>query len=276
MKRAVRPLVLVVILVALGITVHFEASVDAQGAAYATGVLVLVSSAAIAVTISARRQRERGKTILFSCVSLVFIYTTIANRVERPDGLKIAAFFIAAVLLVSLLSRFRRSTELRATSVMFDTQAQNIIQQATSAGLIRLIAHEPVNTSKERYVHKHEHAILASHIPVHAPVVFLEVRVSDYSDFAQDIDVRGVTRHSQWVLEATAPSVSTAIAALSMAIRDQYEVMPHIYFRWTEGNPLLNLAKFIFLGQGEIAPLTREVLREAEPNLQRRPWVHVG
>lgn len=273
---AVRPLVLVVVMVALGITVHFKASVDAQGAAYATGVLVLMSSAAIAVTISARRHGEKGKTVLFGAASLVFVYTTIANCVERPDGLKIAAFFIAAVLLVSLLSRFRRSTELRATSVRFDDCAVDIIHKASSSGMLRLIAHEPVKISKRRYLHKHQHAILANHIPQRAPVVFLEIKVSDYSDFAQDIEVRGITRHGQWILEATAPSVSTSIAAIAMAIRDDYEVMPHIYFRWTEGNPLLNLAKFIFLGQGEIAPLTREVLREAEPNLQRRPWVHVG
>jgi len=273
---AVRPLVLVVLLVAIGITIHFKASVDAQGAAYATGVLVLMSSAAIAVTISARRRGEKGKALLFGATSLVFIYTTVVNCVERPDGLKIAAFFIAAVLVVSLLSRFRRSTELRATSVMFDDCAVEIIRKASSAGLLRLIAHEPVKISKRRYLHKHQHAILASHIPQRAPVVFLEIKVSNYSDFAQDIEVRGITRHGQWILEATAPSVSTSIAAIAMAIRDNYEVMPHIYFRWTEGNPLLNLAKFIFLGQGEIAPLTREVLREAEPNLQRRPWVHVG
>ncbi|XAZ34527.1 amino acid permease [Glutamicibacter halophytocola] len=129
---AVRPLVLVVILVALGITIHFKASVDAQGAAYATGVLVLMCSAAIAVTISAKRKGEQRKAMLFGAASLIFVYTTIANCVERPDGLKIAALFIAAVLLVSLLSRFRRSTELRATSVMFDSAAVDIIHKASS------------------------------------------------------------------------------------------------------------------------------------------------
>lgn len=140
----------------------------------------------------------------FGAASLIFVYTTIANCVERPDGLKIAAFFIAAVLLVSLLSRFRRSTELRATSLMFDSGAVEIIQKASRAGLLRLIAHEPVKISKRRYLQKHQHAILASHIPKRAPVVFLEIRVSDYSDFAQDIEVRGITRHGQWILEATA------------------------------------------------------------------------
>ncbi|MET0871992.1 MAG: amino acid transporter, partial [Paeniglutamicibacter terrestris] len=73
-----------------------------------------------------------------------------------------------------------------------------------------------------------------------------------------------------------APSVSTAIAAICLEIRDSTGIMPHIYFRWTEGDPMRNMLRFMFLGQGEIAPLTREVLREAEPEISRRPWVHVG
>jgi hypothetical protein len=43
--------------IAFVITWIFDASVDAQGAAYATGVLVLISSAAVAVTLSARRMK---------------------------------------------------------------------------------------------------------------------------------------------------------------------------------------------------------------------------
>ena len=52
--RAVRPMVIVFTLIAFLVTWIFNADVDAQGGAYATGVLVLISSAAIAVTIAAR------------------------------------------------------------------------------------------------------------------------------------------------------------------------------------------------------------------------------
>ena len=274
--RAIRPLVLVLIGTAVVITIAFEASVDAQGAAYATGVLVLMASAAVAVTISAKRKGQRWKTLGFGIVSVIFVYTTGANVIERPDGIKIAAIFIAGIIAVSLFSRFRRSTELRATSVTLDDAAREILRASTREGMVRLIAHEPVRLSAARYRHKLDHARMASHLPEDAQVVFIEIKVSDFSDFAQDIQVSGITRHGFKILAAEAPSVPTAIAAISLEIRDATGAMPHIYFRWTEGNPVRNLLRFMFLGQGEIAPLTREVLREAEPLIARRPWVHVG
>jgi hypothetical protein len=49
-----------------------------------------------------------------------------------------------------------------------------------------------------------------------------------------------------------------------------------IYFDWTEGNPVAHLLRFLFFGSGEVAPVTREVLRAAEPNLRLRPFVHVA
>jgi len=63
-----------------------------------------------------------------------------------------------------------------------------------------------------------------------------------------------------------------------LEIRDITGVVPTIYFEWTEGNPISNMMKFLFLfvGNGEVAPVTREVLREAEKDVKRRPAVHVS
>ena len=115
--RAVRPLVLVLTAVAFVVTWIFDANVDAQGGAYATGVLVLMTSAAVAVTLSARRAGQRWRAVGFALITAVFVYTTVDNVVERPDGVKIGACFIAAILAVSFWSRIRRAFELRATAI---------------------------------------------------------------------------------------------------------------------------------------------------------------
>ena len=67
-----------------------------------------------------------------------------------------------------------------------------------------------------------------------------------------------------------------AIAAFLLDVRQRTGVRPHVYFEWTEGSPLANLARFLFFGVGEVAPVTREVLRRAEKKRDLRPHVHVG
>jgi hypothetical protein len=273
--KAVRPLVLVFTLVGFLITFLFDADVDAQGGAYATGVLVLMTSAAVAVTLSARRARQRKRTVGFGVIAVVFIYTTIANIFERPEGIRIAAIFILGIIVISLLSRVRRSFELHATHVHLDREALEFMSSNLS-GPIALIAHEPLRLTAEAYRDKLTSAIEVSHIPVDYEALFLEVIVDDSSDFETELEVRGVVRHGYRILEVHGPVVPNTIASVLFHIRDVTGLMPHIYFRWTEGNPVTNLLRFLFLGEGEIAPVTREVLREAEPDVTTRPWVHVG
>lgn len=273
--KAVRPLVLVFTLVGFLITYLFDADVDAQGGAYATGVLVLMTSAAVAVTLSARRRKQRKRTIGFGAIAVVFTYTTIANIIERPEGIKIAGIFILGIIVISLLSRIRRSFELHATRVHLDQEALQFMS-ANLDGPIAIIAHEPRRMSAEAYRDKLRSAIEVSHLPLEHEALFLEVIVDDSSDFETELHVRGVIRHGYRILEVHGPVVPNTIASVLLHIRDVTGLMPHIYFRWTEGNPVINLLKFLFLGEGEIAPVTREVLREAVPDVTQRPWVHVG
>ncbi|UNK45472.1 amino acid transporter [Arthrobacter sulfonylureivorans] len=273
--RAVRPLVLVFTLIGFLITYLFKADVDAQGGAYATGVLVLMTSAAIAVTLSARRRQQHRRTAGFGTIALVFIYTTITNIFERPEGIRIATFFILGIIVISLLSRILRSFELHATHVHLDRQALEFVAKADE-GPIGIIAHEPQRLSADAYRDKLTSAIEVSHLPVDQQALFLEVIVDDSSDFETALEVRGVIRHGYPILEVHGPVVPNTIASVLLHIRDVTGLMPHIYFRWTEGNPVINLLRFLFLGEGEIAPVTREVLREAEHDVTKRPWVHVG
>ncbi|MGW0946373.1 amino acid transporter [Streptomyces sp. NPDC002623] len=273
--RAVRPMVIVFTLVAFLVTWIFDADVDAQGGAYATGVLVLISSAAIAVTIAARKAGQRNWTIGFAVISAVFLYVTVVNVIERPDGVKIGACFIAGIILVSLLSRLARAFELRVTSVTMDDMAERFIRDMSSRK-IRFIANEPDQRDKAEYRDKIEQIRQDNDIPGE-DFVFVEVTVVDPSEFESGLTVRGAVLHNRYrVLTLESSSISNALAALLLHTRDSTGCIPHIYFEWTEGNPFANFLRFFLFGQGEVAPVTREVLREAEPDRTRRPRVHTG
>ncbi|MFI6846471.1 amino acid transporter [Kitasatospora sp. NBC_00085] len=274
--RAVRPTVLVLTAIGFLVTWLFDASVDAQGGAYATGVLVLISSAAIAVTIAAHKARERNWTIGFAVIAAVFLYTTAVNIAERPDGVKIGACFIAGIMLLSLLSRLKRAFELRVTDVVLDEAAERFVRDYTHRPL-RLIANEPNNRDLVEYQEKKRQIRADNDIPAEDDLVFVEVTVRDPSEFEAVLRVHGEVLHDRYrVLSLESSSVSNALAALLLTVRDRTGQQPHIYFEWTEGNPFAQFLRFFLFGHGEVAPVTREVLREAEPDRHRRPRVHVG
>ncbi|KJS52923.1 amino acid transporter [Streptomyces rubellomurinus subsp. indigoferus] len=274
--RAVRPLVIVLTLIAFLVTWIFNANVDAQGGAYATGVLVLISSAAIAVTIAAHKAEQRRWTVGFAVISGVFLYTTAVNIAERPDGVKIGACFIGGIVLVSFLSRLKRSFELRVTGVALDETAERFVRDYTHRPL-RLIANEPNSRDLAEYRDKLRQIRTDNDIPAEDDLVFVEVTVLDPSDFEAELTVHGEVLHDRYrVLALQSSSVPNALAALLLQVRDLTGQQPHIYFEWTEGNPFAQFLRFFLFGQGEIAPVTREVLREAEPDRRRRPAVHVG
>jgi len=271
--RSSRPLVVVFILIAFAVTIIFKADVDAQGGAYATGVLVLMSSAAVAVTLSA--WREGPIRYGFLLIAVVFGYTTVVNIIERPEGIKIASLFIMSIIGVSFISRTLRSTELRVESIELNETAREIIDEVRK-GTIRIIASRPDRGDQDEYRLKEKKERWNNHIPLEDPVVFLEVRLGDVSEFSGRIRVRGIRIGNHRVLRTTSPSIPNAIAAFLLYVRDAAGQIPHAYFGWTEGNPATYVLKFIFFGEGDTAPMTREVLRQAEHDPSRRPAIHVG
>ena len=270
--RAVRPLVVLFGAITVLITILFDADVDAQGGAYATGVLVLMTSAAVAVTLQVRRKRERT---LFGLITLVFVYTTLVNIYERPEGLKIASWFIATIIVTSMISRVLRSTELRVHAVKPDAIALGFLRDAGESP-IRILAIRPGEGRREAYDAKMREAKESHHLPDSQGVLFLEIRPGDVSDFTDTLNVAGANVGGYRVLRASSPAIPNAIAALLLHIRDETGHIPHAYFGWTEGNPIVYLLKFLAFGEGDTAPVTREVLRQTEPNPMRRPRIHVG
>jgi hypothetical protein len=275
--RAIRPLVLVYTAIAFAITIIFKADVDAQGGAYATGILAMMTSAALAVTLVASRRGSKGGVFAFGLVTIVFVYATVANVIERPDGIKIASFFIGAIVITSLVSRVLRTTELRVDRIEVDDTAQRFIDQAASEGEeIHIIAHRPGVRSGREYASKEREQREDNHIPTNEPILFLEIEVRDASEFAGVVKVNGTEVGGYRVLCAESTAVPNTIAALLLHLRDTTGKKPHCYFGWTEGNPIAYLFRYLLFGEGDTAPVTHEVLREAEPDPERRPSIHVG
>jgi hypothetical protein len=273
--RATRPLVLVFTGICFVITIIFEADVDAQGGAYATGVLVLMSSAAIAVTLTAWRDRSRWK-LGFAAISAVFIYTTIANIFERPDGIKIASFFIFAIIAASFISRALRSTEIRIDKIELDETASSFLRDIDLEGDIRIVTNRRETGDVAEYRFKEHEKRIDNHIPSTDPILFYEIETGDASEFKGKLKISGVDIGGYKILRTQAPAVPNAIAALLLYLRDTTGKIPHVYFGWSEGNPIMYLARFILLGEGDTAPVTREILRQAENDPELRPNVHVG
>jgi hypothetical protein len=272
--RANRPLVALFTATTILVTIIFRASVDAQAGAYATGVLVLMSSAALAVAIMAWRQQRRWA--VFLSITVVFFYTSVTNIFERPEGIKIASIFILSIIVTSLVSRTLRSTELRVLGTQPDLAAQKFINDAARGSAINIIASRPGRGDRKEYEDKLREARESHHLTPDDPVLFLEVERGDASEFSEVLLVQGVRVDGYCVLRAKSPAIPNAIAALLLHIRDRTGKIPHVYFGWTEGNPVTYLLKFLAFGEGDTAPVTREVLRQAEADPLRRPRVHVG
>ncbi|PZS35751.1 MAG: amino acid transporter [Pseudonocardiales bacterium] len=275
--RAVRPVVLVYTAVSIAITVVFGANVDAQAGAYATGILAMMVSGAVAVTISAARRRQRRATAAFTILTVVLLYALGANVIEKPDGIAISAVFIAGIIAISLVSRVSRTTELRADRIEFDEAARRLIVDSLAFdGRLHLVANQRQAGDRAEYADKEASQRGMNPVPGAADVLFLEIDVIDPSCFSDVLAVHGVDVDGYRVLRAQSPAVPNAIAAILLALRDVTGVRPHCHFEWAEGNPIGHLLRYLILGRGDTAPVVREILREVEPDPARRPSIHVG
>ena len=182
--------------------------------------------------------------LAFGLITLVFAYTTIANIIERPDGVKIASFFIAAILATSLISRVTRATELRVTRVDLDETARRFIEEAAAAGEIRIIANGAPRPGHPGVHREGARGAGSQPDPRRRPGAVPGGHVADPSEFESQLQVTGEERHGYRILRMESSAVPNAIAAVLLHIRDLTGKRPHVYFDWTEGNPVAHLLRF--------------------------------
>ncbi|MEH0934726.1 amino acid transporter [Micromonospora psammae] len=275
--RAVRPVVIVYTVISIAITVAFRADVNAQAGAYATGILAMMVSAAVAVSIAALRARHRVAGVGFTVLTLVLLYALVENVIEKPDGITISGMFIAGIIVVSLVSRVARTTELRAERIEFDAAARRFIAESLAHdNRLHLIANKRDSGAVKEYRVKERAQRGMNPVPGAADVLFLEIDVVDPSEFSQVLRVRGIEVGGYRVLRASSPAAPNAIAAILLALRDATGTRPHAHFEWSEGSPVAHLLRYLILGRGDTPPVVREIIRKSEADPARRPGIHVG
>ena len=282
---AYRPLVLAFTAINLLVTWAFNADVSAQGGAYATGVLVLMTSAAIAtlVDISHKPLPTDGTGILgrrasiayFFVVCLVFIYTTIANMIERPDGIIIASIFIGCVLAISIFSRFWRAEEMRLKEFRFaDDAARMLWTDICLDGTFQvLVPHRP----GQRSLAEKEAEIRRKHrIPQGVPIVFLEVHYGDTSDF-ENAPIIGVRQEGDFFVITAHDCVSVSHTIVQLAMEMTKNGSPlDIVFGWSKGHRLRLALDFLLFGRGDVPNRVVDLLDDAIADPDKRPTVIVG
>ena len=169
-----------------------------------------------------------------------------------------------------------RSTELRIDKIELDETAQRFIDEIDADGDIRIVTNRRETGDITEYRFKEHEKRIDNHIPSTDPIVFYEIETGDASEFKGKLKIRGYDVDGYRVLRTEAPAVPNAIAAFLLYLREKTGKIPHVYFGWSEGNPIAYLARYILFGEGDTAPVTREILRQAEPDPETRPNVHVG
>ena len=248
-----RPMVLVLFIIAAIVTAIFQASVEAQGAAYATGVLVLMFSGALAVALALKQERKRLQSLYFWIVTAVFAFTLIDNVIERPDGVIIAAVFILAVLAIGSLSRFSRSTELRVEKFSFlDEQSENKWPEIVGKR-VHLVPLR-TNTAAAR---KKKLADVRKYYAIKGPVAFIYVQLMDNrSEFLSELRVRVRSEEEDYVVEVFgAPALANTIAYVSEMI-DPIS----IFLGLTRQNLMTQALRYLFLGEGETGLMVYTIL----------------
>jgi hypothetical protein len=248
-----RPLVLVLFTVNVAVTLVFRADVEAQGGAYATGVLVLMFSAAVAATIALARERNLIMAAYCGVVSLIFAYTLTDNVVERPDGIIIASIFILIILTISGVSRYRRARELRVSGLEFDTPGSEQMFKGMVDKKVNLV---PVRGG-DLASRDHVRAKIYDNFKVVGPLVFVHVELLDNrSDFMSPVQISIRKEGQEYVMDV---SQAVAVANTIAYISEQLDPVG-IYLGLSRKNLMQQSLRYFLFGEGETAWMLYQIL----------------
>jgi hypothetical protein len=271
-----KPMVLVILGTCVLVTIIFQADVESQGGAYATGVMVLMVSACLAVTIDRWRHHRKNVLPLIGSmvITLLFIYTTITIIIEKPDGLIISIFFIVAIVFLSLLSRFMRAGELRTVRFQYaDQQTQFLWETLKYLDIPVLVPHRPFGRSIDE---KEKEIRARHHITDDIPIVFLEANVGDPSDFYQEPLMKITSEGGRFLIQLSRVSAIAPVIAEIAIFLSQESPPLEVHFGWSDENPLQMNLRFLLFGEGNVPWLVYELLQEAKIDPSIRPRVIIG
>jgi hypothetical protein len=248
-----RPLVLVLFAVNVIVTLVFRADVEAQSGAYATGVLVLILSAAFAATLALWRERRLLLAAYTAGVTLVFLFTLVDNCIERPDGLIIGSIFTLLLMLASALSRSLRSVELRVPQGFFaDVESWRMGPELVGKK-VHLV---PIKHNTEA-ARRAKRAELTRHYKVRGPILFLHVKLRDNrSEFQAPLELSLRKDDEDYVGEVHgAIAIANTIAYISECI-DPIT----IFIALTRRGLMSQAARYLLFGEGETGLMVYTIL----------------
>jgi hypothetical protein len=257
-----RPLVIVLFFVSVIITIVFDANVEAQGGAYATGVLVLILSAAVAVAMALWRDAQtnlenkawaRALSVYFWIISAVFVFTLADNVIERPDGVIIATVFIITIITISAVSRYQRATELRVAEITFVDEFSASLWPLLTGKKVNLV---PLRTpSWEERTRKTKE--IRKYYNVTGPLAFIHVNLrNNRSEFLSQLQVRITKEEENYVIEVgRAVAIANTIAYISELI-DPIS----IFIGLTRQNLMSQSLRYLLWGEGETGLMVYTIL----------------
>jgi hypothetical protein len=272
--HAVGSILYVFNLIKLLVTLLFRADVMSQRGAYASSILVLLSGAAAAAALDRRQTRPGRLPWFFMAATATFSLTAAAVIISQPDGILLALACVVAVLVLSMASRLVRTNELRFAGFAWaDDQSRFLWESMILAEFPVLVPHCPGHRS----LAAKEALIRCRHrLTPDVPLVFIEAFLGDPSDFCQ-LPVMEVKQDTgRFALRITGcPSIPHVIAAVALELSRSGKP-PEIHFGWSNEPPLRANLNFVLFGAGNIPWMVREILRKAEPDVQRQPRVVIG